>query len=151
MGRGTGPVFETHDGRYRVRAPGMALEKSSHESNVLRVADKIQAVNLYEEKKIDFKATTVDEFMTREVNAKINDKQKQLAPVAKLTINGRPARQTEIDVIIEEDRWRELFTVIDYPDEWLEVSIVVKPSKYDRTKAAAIVQTVETTGKPASP
>jgi hypothetical protein len=68
-----------------------------------------------------------------------------LGPVTKLTVGGHPARASELDVIIEEERWREVFTVIDFPDEWLEVSVVVKPSKYDRSKAMTIVQTVEST------
>jgi hypothetical protein len=141
----TGPVFVTRDGHYRLRAPGWMTEKSQDSRNVLRIVRGNETMNLYEEKKMDFAANNLDEFVAHEMSVKKKNKQTPLGAIAKLTIAGRPARQTEVDVIMDEKRWRELYTCIEFADEYVEVSAVVAPSKYDRAPMAAIVQTVETT------
>lgn len=139
----TGPVFVTSDGHYRVRAPGWKTDKSSDERNRLRIVKGGQALNMYEEKKIDFTATNIDEFMKHELTLKKKFNQLPRGPISTLTVAGRPARQVEIDVVMDDNRWRELLTIIEFPQEYLEVSVVVKPSQEDRAAMQAIVQTVE--------
>jgi len=138
-----GPVFTTVDGKYRLRAPGWKTEKSKDERNVLRVVKADLALNLYEEKKIDVTATNVDDFMTHETALKKKYNQMPRGTVTSLTVGGRAARQGEFDIVIDDNKWREILTIIDMPKEYLEVSVVVKPSKVDKKSMQVIVDTVE--------
>jgi len=131
------------DGRYRLRAPGWKPEKSKDERNVLRVVKADFALNFYEEKKIDFTATNLDQFMTHEIALKKKYSQMLHGTVTSLTVGGRPARQAQFDVVIDDNRWREMLTIIEFPQEYLEVSIVVKPSQVDNKSMQVLVDTVE--------
>ncbi len=139
-----GPWFVSSDGHYRVRAPGWQSAKSHEERNVLRIVrGTAWSLNLYEEKKVDYTAQNIDAFMAHELGLKKKDKQVPKDSIATLTIGGRPARQVEVAVTTDERRWVELFTVIEFADEYVEVSVVVQASKYERTAVTPVIQSVE--------
>ncbi len=138
-----GPWFVTSDGRYGLSAPGWRMETSSDQRNVLRIERGSKALNLYEEKKVDFEATNIDEFLATELALKRKANQAPEVPIASITVGGHTARQVEVNVVMNGAKWRELLTVIEFPQEYLEASMVVKPSEYDKDTIVPIVQTIE--------
>jgi hypothetical protein len=119
---------------------------------VLRIVrGSTEALNLYEEKKVDVTAGNLDDFFTHELAAKKKANHLPRGPVRPSTIGGHAARYVETDHVKEGRNWRELYAVIEFDQEYLEVSALVKPSKFDAEALLAIVGTIEPVGKDASP